>query len=59
MFVLFTIIKRKGKGGSVRGEMGLRMEATKTNPWKADISIYRYGGKHRGFGGNVSLAYMF
>ena len=47
------------KGGSVRGEIGMRMEATKTNPWKADISIYGYGGKHRGFGGNVSVAYMF
>ena len=47
------------KGSSVRGELGMRMEATKTNPWKADISIYGYGGKHRGFGGSVSVAYMF
>ena len=47
------------KGGSVRGEIGMRMEATKTNPWKVDIGIYGYGGKHRGFGGNVSVAYMF
>ena len=47
------------KGGSVRGEIGMRMDATKTNPWKADISIYGYGGRHRGFGGNVSVAYMF
>ncbi|MBR1493522.1 MAG: hypothetical protein IJ601_00520 [Acidaminococcaceae bacterium] len=47
------------KGASVRGEIGMRMEATKTNPWKADIGIYGYGGKHRGFGGTVSVAYMF
>ena len=47
------------KGSSVRGELGLRMEASKTNPWQTDISIYGYGGKHRGFGGNVSVAYMF
>ena len=47
------------KGGSVRGEIGMRMDTTKTNPWKVDISIYGYGGKHRGFGGNVSVAYMF
>ena len=47
------------KGASVRGEIGVRLEATKTNPWKADISIYGYGGKHRGIGGNVSVAYMF
>ena len=47
------------KGGSVRGELGLRMDATKDNPWKADISVYGYGGKHRGFGGNVSVAYTF
>ncbi len=47
------------KGGSVRGELGLRMDATKTNPWHMDISVYGYGGKHRGFGGNVSLAYTF
>ncbi|MBR4908289.1 MAG: hypothetical protein IKZ43_04670 [Acidaminococcaceae bacterium] len=47
------------KGSSVRGELGMRMEATKTNPWKADIGIYGYGGQHRGFGGTVSVAYMF
>ena len=47
------------KGGSVRGEIGVRMEASKTNPWKVDVGVYGYGGKHRGFGGNVSVAYMF
>ena len=47
------------KGGSVRGEIGLRMDATKDNPWKADIAIYGYGGRHRGFGGSISVAYMF
>ena len=47
------------KGSSVRGEIGMRMEATKTNPWQMDISLYGYGGKHRGFGGNVNVAYMF
>ena len=47
------------KGGSVRGEIGLRMDATKTNPWQTDISIYGYGGKHRGVGGSVNVAYMF
>ena len=47
------------KGSSVRGELGMKMSATKDNPWQADISIYGYGGKHRGFGGNVSVAYTF
>ena len=47
------------RGSSVRCELGLRMDATKDNPWKADIAIYGYGGKHRGFGGNVSLMYTF
>ncbi len=47
------------KGSSVRCELGLRMDATKDNPWKADIAIYGYGGKHRGFGGNVTVAYTF
>ena len=47
------------KGSSVRGEIGMRMNATKTNPWQTDISLYGYGGKHRGFGGNVNVAYMF
>jgi hypothetical protein len=47
------------KGSSVRGEIGMRMDATKTNPWKVDIGIYGYGGRHRGIGGNVSVAYMF
>jgi outer membrane autotransporter protein len=47
------------KGSSVRGELGMKMSATKDNPWQADISIYGYGGKHRGFGGSVSVAYTF
>ncbi|MDY6291910.1 MAG: ESPR-type extended signal peptide-containing protein [Succiniclasticum sp.] len=47
------------KGSSVRAEFGMRMNATKTNPWQTDISLYGYGGKHRGFGGNVNVAYMF
>jgi len=47
------------KGSSVRGEIGMKMNATKTNPWQVDISLYGYGGKHRGFGGNVNVAYMF
>ncbi|MBO5605651.1 MAG: autotransporter outer membrane beta-barrel domain-containing protein [Acidaminococcaceae bacterium] len=47
------------KGSSVRGEIGMKMNATRTNPWQMDISLYGYGGKHRGFGGNVNVAYMF
>ena len=47
------------KGSSVRGELGLRMEASKNSPWQTDISLYGYGGKHRGFGGNISVAYLF
>ena len=47
------------KGSSVRGEIGLRMNATDKNPWQTDISLYGYGGKHRGFGGNVNIAYTF
>ena len=47
------------KGSSVRGEFGMRMDATKSNPWQADISLYGYAGKHRGFGGSVSVAYTF
>ena len=47
------------KGSSVRGEFGMRMEATKDNPWRTDISIFGYGGKHRGFGGSVNVAYTF
>ena len=47
------------KGSSMRAELGMRMDATKTNPWQTDISIYGYGGKHRGFGGSVNVAYTF
>ncbi|MBQ8918643.1 MAG: autotransporter outer membrane beta-barrel domain-containing protein, partial [Acidaminococcaceae bacterium] len=54
-----TIRSASIKGSSVRGEIGMRMNATKTNPWQTDISIYGYGGKHRGIGGNVNVAYMF
>ena len=55
-----TVIRSASvKGSSIRSEIGLRMDASKDNPWKADIAIYGYGGKHRGFGGNVSVAYTF
>ena len=47
------------KGSSVRGEIGMKMSATRTNPWQVDVSLYGYGGKHRGIGGNVNVAYMF
>ena len=47
------------KGSSVRGEIGMKMNATSTNPWQVDVSLYGYGGKHRGIGGNVNVAYMF
>jgi len=46
-------------GGSVRGEIGLRMNSSMTNPWKADISLTAHAGKHRCFGDNVSVAYTF
>ena len=47
------------EGGSVRAEIGLRMEASKTNPWKADINLSGYAGKRRGISGNVGVAYTF
>ena len=47
------------QGSSVRGEFGMRMSATKDTPWQADIRLYGYAGKHRGFGGNVSVVYTF
>jgi len=47
------------QGSSVRGELGVRMNATRTNPWQTDISLYGYGGKHRGIGGNVNVTYFF
>ncbi len=28
-------------------------------PAQADIGLYGYGGKHRGFGGSVNVAYTF
>ena len=47
------------EGGSVRAEIGLRMEASKSSPWKADINLSGYAGKHRGISGNVAVAYTF
>ena len=47
------------EGGSVRAEIGLRMEASKTSPWKADINLSGYAGKRRGISGNVAVAYTF
>ncbi|MBR4328351.1 MAG: hypothetical protein IKP71_00685, partial [Candidatus Riflebacteria bacterium] len=47
------------KGGTLRGEFGIRREATKTNPWKTDISLYGFTGKRQGFGGNIAFEYHF
>ena len=47
------------KGGTLRGEFGYCREATKTNPWKTDISFYGFTGQRRGFGGSVAFEYHF
>jgi hypothetical protein len=47
------------KGGTIRGEFGICREATKTNPWKTDISLYGFTGKRQGFGGNIAFEYQF
>ncbi len=47
------------QGSSLRGEFGLKMDSTDTCPWKADIGVYGYTGKHRGVGGSVTVGYSF
>ena len=47
------------KGGTLRGEFGYCREATKTNPWKTDISLYGFAGKRRGVGGSIAVEYHF
>ena len=47
------------KGGTLRGEFGYCREATKSNPWKTDISLYGFTGKRQGFGGNIAFEYHF
>ena len=47
------------KGGTLRGEFGYCREATKTNPWKTDISLYGFTGKRNGCGGNIAVEYHF
>ena len=47
------------KGGTLRGEFGYCREATKTNPWKTDISIFGFTGKHKGVGGSIAVEYHF
>ena len=47
------------KGGTIRGEFGYCREATKTNPWKTDISLYGTAGKRNGFGGSIAVEYHF
>lgn len=47
------------KGGSVLAELGIKMEATDTNPWKMNIGIHGSAGKNRGIGGSIGVAYMF
>ena len=47
------------KGGTLRGEFGYCREATKTNPWKTDISLFGFTGKRCGFGGSIAVEYHF
>ena len=54
-----TVRSASIKGGTLRGEFGYCREATKTNPWKTDISLYGFTGKRRGFGGSVVFEYRF
>ena len=37
----------------------MKMDSTDTCPWKADIGVYGYTGKHRGVGGSVTIGYSF
>ena len=46
-------------GGSVRLTFGTKLKPSETSPWSADVNLTGYMGKHRGFGGAVSLAYAF
>ena len=47
------------KGGTLRGEFGYCREATKTNPWKTDISLFGFTGKRKGVGGSIAVEYHF
>ena len=47
------------RGGTLRGEFGYCKEATKTNPWKTDISLYGFTGKRKGVGGSIAVEYHF
>ncbi|MBR4695666.1 MAG: autotransporter outer membrane beta-barrel domain-containing protein [Selenomonadaceae bacterium] len=47
------------KGTSLFAELGLRMEPTDTSPWSLDIGLTGHAGKHKGWGGNVTIGYLF
>ena len=47
------------KGGSLMAEVGLRMVPGETSPWKMDIGLTGYAGRHRGVSGSAAIEYMF
>lgn len=47
------------KGGSFMAEFGLRMEPSENSPWKMDLGLTGYAGKHRGMSGSAAIEYIF
>lgn len=55
----YAIREARVTGGTLTGEIGLRLKPSATSKWKSDISIKAHTGRSRGFGGHISLAYLF
>ncbi|MBR3624634.1 MAG: autotransporter outer membrane beta-barrel domain-containing protein, partial [Selenomonadaceae bacterium] len=55
----YAIRPAKTTGGTVYGEIGLRLLPSSTSRWKSDIMIKAHAGKSRGIGGHFSIAYLF
>ncbi|MBP3722703.1 MAG: hypothetical protein J6I62_05580, partial [Selenomonadaceae bacterium] len=55
----YAIREAETTGGTIAFEVGLRLIPSATSKWKSDISINAHTGRSKGFGGHVSLAYLF
>ncbi|MBO6177930.1 MAG: autotransporter outer membrane beta-barrel domain-containing protein [Selenomonadaceae bacterium] len=55
----YSIRPAEATGGTLYGEIGLRLLPSSASKWKSDVKIKAHVGKSRGIGGHISIAYLF
>ena len=55
----YAIREASVKGGTLYGELGLRLIPSDTSKWKSDIVIKGHTGRSKGVSGHISIGYLF